>query len=136
MLWGRSRRVEPAILSPEVTLLLVLQRHWRDRGRRAKPAISSPEVTLLPVSLVPLLQYNPSEIAGASLILSVKCMKKMHAWNKEMETVTGYSDAHLAPIVEEVKGFALEVNPKFLTTLKYKFSKQEYMEVASITLKF
>ena len=91
------------------------------------------EIALLDASL---LQYNPSEIAAASLILSVKCMKKMHAWNKEMEALTGYSDAHLAPIVEEVKGFALEVNPKFLTTLKYKFSKQEYMEVASIALKF
>jgi len=53
-----------------------------------------------------------------------------------MEQATGYSDQHLAPIVEEVKLFAIEVNPKFLTTLKYKFSKQEFMEVASITLKF
>ena len=43
-----------------------------------------------------------------------------------METATGYSAAHLAPIVEDIKGFVLEVNPKFLTTLKYKFSKQEY----------
>jgi len=78
------------------------------------------EISLLDASL---LNYNPSEIAAASLILSVKCLKKMQAWNREMEKVTGYSDAHLAPIVEEVKGFALEVNPKFLTTLKYKFSK-------------
>lgn len=40
-----------------------------------------------------------------------------------MEETTSYTEAHLAPIVEEVKGFAIEVNPKFLTTLKYKFSK-------------
>jgi len=53
-----------------------------------------------------------------------------------MESASGYTDEHLQPIVEEVKGFALEVNPKFLTTLKYKFSKQEYMEVASINFKF
>ena len=39
-------------------------------------------------------------------------------------------------IVEDVKSFVLEVNPKFLTTLKYKFSKQEYQEVASIPFKF
>lgn len=53
-----------------------------------------------------------------------------------MEKFTGYSDAHLAPIVEEVKSFVLEVNPKFLTTLKYKFSKQEYCEVANVVFKF
>lgn len=91
------------------------------------------EIALLDASL---LQYNPSEIAAAALILSCKCIKKQHAWNREMEKATDYSDEHLRPIVEEVKSFALEVNPKFLTTLKYKFSKQEYMEVASINFKF
>ena len=91
------------------------------------------EISLLDASL---LQYNPSQIAAASLILSVKCIKKAQAWNKEMEKVTGYTEANLAPIVEEVKGFVLEVNPKFLTTLKYKFSKVEYEEVASIAFKF
>ena len=30
-------------------------------------------------------------------------------------------------VVEDVKCFVVEVNPKFLTTLKYKFSKVEYM---------
>ena len=35
-----------------------------------------------------------------------------------------------------IKGFVLEVNPKFLTTLKYKFSKQEYKEVANLPFKF
>ena len=34
----------------------------------------------------------------------------------------------------EVKSFAVEVNPKFLTTLKYKFNKEEYMSVATIDL--
>jgi len=53
-----------------------------------------------------------------------------------MELATGYKDSQLAPIVDEVKSFVLEVNPKFLTTLKYKFSKQEFSEVANIALKF
>ena len=78
------------------------------------------EIALLDASL---LQYNPSEIAAAALILSTKCLKKTNAWNREMETATDYTEVHLAPIVEEVKSFALEVNPKFLTTLKYKFQK-------------
>ena len=91
------------------------------------------EISLLDASL---LKYNPSEIAAASLILSTKCLKKVGIWNREMEKITGYADAHLAPIVEEVKSFVLEVNPKFLTTLKYKFSKQEYCEVANIAFKF
>ena len=53
-----------------------------------------------------------------------------------MEEATGYTEEHLANVVEEVKSFALEVNPKFLTTLKYKFNKKEYMEVAQITFRF
>ena len=53
-----------------------------------------------------------------------------------MEKTTSYSEEYLAPIVEDVKSFIVEVNPKFLTTLKYKFSKTEYLEVASIPLKF
>ena len=91
------------------------------------------EIALLDASL---LSYNPSEIAASALILANKVIKRINAWNRELETGTGYSGEHLDPIVNEVKSFALEVNPKFLTTLKYKFSKQEYMEVASITFKF
>lgn len=53
-----------------------------------------------------------------------------------MEKSTGMLDSDLAPVVEDLKGFVMEVNPKFLTTLKYKFSKQEYHEVASIAFKF
>ena len=83
-----------------------------------------------------LLKYAPSEIAAAALILSTKCLRKMNVWNKEMEKASGYSEDFLAPIVEDVKSFIVEVNPKFLTTLKYKFSKPEYNEVASIAFKF
>jgi len=43
---------------------------------------------------------------------------------------------HLQAVVEDVRGFVMEVNPKFLTTLKYKFSKVEYMEVATLPFKF
>ena len=53
-----------------------------------------------------------------------------------METATQYQKTHLNGIVDEVKSFALEVNPKFLTTLKYKFNKVEYGEVAQIAFKF
>jgi hypothetical protein len=44
-------------------------------------------------------------------------------WNKEMEKATDYKDDSMQKIVDDVKSFVLEVNPKFLTTLKYKFSK-------------
>lgn len=33
--------------------------------------------------------------------------------------------------IDEVKSFALEINPKFISTLRYKFSKAEYMKVAN-----
>jgi len=82
------------------------------------------------------LKYKPSEIAAASLILSTKNLKKVNCWNKEMEKMTNIDEKYLAPIVEDVRSFALEVNPKFLTTLKYKFSKAEYQEVANIAFKF
>lgn len=42
----------------------------------------------------------------------------------------------LSSAVEDVRSFVAEVNPKFLTTLRYKFSKSEYMEVAALPFKF
>ena len=83
-----------------------------------------------------MLKYNQSELAAAALILSAKSIKKVNVWNKEMEKATEYRDEHLQTVVDDVKSFVLEVNPKFLTTLKYKFSKQEYKEVANLPLKF
>jgi len=139
------------VLAMERDMLLTLQfdittpsaYRFLERFRKLCSAASDPkvfflaqyiqEIALLDASL---LAYNPSQIAAAALILAVKCLKRSAAWNKEMEQATGYSDQQLAPIVEDVKGFVLEVNPKFLTTLRYKFSKQEYMEVANVVLKF
>lgn len=91
------------------------------------------EISLLDASL---LKYRPSEIAAASLMLSAKSLRKTAIWNKEMEKASQLREESMAKVVEDVKSFALEVNPKFLTTLKYKFSKQEYKEVASIAFKF
>lgn len=91
------------------------------------------EISLLDASL---LKYRPSEIAAASLILSVKSLKKINIWNKEMENATQLAEEHMSKVAEDVKSFVLEVNPKFLTTLKYKFTKPEYLEVANIAFKF
>jgi hypothetical protein len=44
-----------------------------------------------------------------------------------MERFTGYTDADLKETVDEIKSFAMEINPKFISTLKYKFSKPEYL---------
>ena len=82
------------------------------------------------------MKYNPSELAAASLMLATKSIKKVNVWNREMEQATDYTEKHIESIGEDVKSFVLEVNPKFLTTLKYKFSKQEYKEVASLPFKF
>jgi hypothetical protein len=38
-----------------------------------------------------------------------------------MEKWTGYKEKDLKTALEDLKQFALEVNPKFLSTLKYKF---------------
>ena len=53
-----------------------------------------------------------------------------------MERWTGYKEKDLKEALEDVKQFAMEVNPKFLSTLKYKFQKPEYMSVASIPFNF
>jgi len=53
-----------------------------------------------------------------------------------MEKSTGMMDSDLQIVVEDVRSFIVEVNPKFLTTLKYKFSKPEYLEVAGLPFKF
>lgn len=50
--------------------------------------------------------------------------------------MTGIEEEPLQKVVAEVKSFVVEVNPKFLTTLKYKFSKAEYLEVSSLPFKF
>ena len=53
-----------------------------------------------------------------------------------MERWTGYKEKDLKEALEDVKQFAMEVNPKFLSTLKYKFQKPEYKSVASIPFNF
>lgn len=53
-----------------------------------------------------------------------------------MEKFTGYSQDDLKEAIAEVKSFALEINPKFISTLRYKFSKAEYMKVANYQFNF
>lgn len=57
-------------------------------------------------------------------------------WTAEVEAHTGMKSEDLAVVVEDVRSFVVEVNPKFLTTLKYKFSKHDYLEVAALPFKF
>lgn len=83
-----------------------------------------------------MLKYKNSEVSAASLILSAKAIKRINAWNKEMEKNTGYKEEDLKEVIEDLKSFAYEVNPKFLSTLKYKFSKPEFFEVANVPFKF
>jgi len=47
-----------------------------------------------------------------------------------------YTLTDLKTAVEEVKSFCVEINPKFISTLRYKFSKQEYGKVANYQFKF
>lgn len=84
-----------------------------------------------------MLKYRPSEIAAASLVLSGGVTKNNRMiWNKEMEKITGMRIESLYKVIEDVRDFAQEVNPKFLQTLKYKFSKPIYLEVAQLPMKF
>jgi G2/mitotic-specific cyclin-B, other len=92
------------------------------------------EISLLDASL---LKYRPSEIAAASLILATKSLKpEVQVWTSDIEQWTGMLYSELSDIAEDVRGFVVEVNPKFLTTLKYKFSKKIFGEVAALPFKF
>ena len=61
-----------------------------------------------------LLKYKQSELAASALILSARAIKRVNAWNKEMEKCTGFKEEDLKLAIEDVKQFAYEVNPKFL----------------------
>jgi hypothetical protein len=49
------------------------------------------------------LKHKPSEIAAAAFILSTKAIKKINAWNSEMEKWTGYKEKDLKDAIEDVK---------------------------------
>jgi len=53
-----------------------------------------------------------------------------------MVDFSGYTLEDLRMCIQEVRSFALEINPKFISTLRYKFSKPEYMKVANYTFNF
>lgn len=62
--------------------------------------------------------------------------KDENAWSEEVEKFAVYSLSDLKSAVEEVKSFCVEINPKFISTLRYKFSKTEYGKVANYSFKF
>ena len=71
------------------------------------------------------------------MILSTRQLCHKNAWNKEVEIQTGYIEAeHLKETIKEVKQFAMEINPKFIQVLKYKFGKSDYMHVSKHQFKF
>ena len=113
------------------------------RYRRLSGALNNDEVFfygqyILEISLLDatLLRFKPSQLAAAAIILSAKQLCKKNVWNKEVELFTGYSEAALKEVISEVKQFAVEINPKFIQILKYKFSKSEFMQVAKHQFKF
>ena len=113
------------------------------RYRRLSGAFNNDEVFyyaqyILEVSLLDatLLRFKPSQMAAAAMILSARQLCKKHTWNKEVEQFTGYSESDLKTAISEVKQFAVEINPKFIQILKYKFSKNEYLNVSKHQFKF
>ena len=113
------------------------------RYRRLSPVVNDDEVFfyaqfVLEISLLEagFLRFKPSELAAAAIILSARQLKKVECWNKEMQDHTGYSVENLADAIKEVRLFCHEINPKFISILKYKFSKPEYHKVANHQFKF
>jgi hypothetical protein len=52
-----------------------------------------------------LLKHKQSEVAAAAFILSAKNIKKINAWNNEMEKWTGIKEKDLQEAVEDLKQF-------------------------------
>ena len=50
-----------------------------------------------------LLKHKQSEIAAAAFILSAKNIKKLNAWNNEMEKCTGFKEKDLKDAIEDLK---------------------------------
>jgi len=50
--------------------------------------------------------------------------------------LTRYKKSDLTEVVKEVDLFCKEINPKFISILKYKFSKPEYLKVANHSFKW
>ena len=142
---------KPMVLQMERDILMEI--NWQvtapsayrflERFRRLSVALNDDEVFfyaqyLQEISLLDasLLRFRPSQLAASALILSSKQLKKINCWNKEMEKYSSYKEADLTECMEEIKTFAMEINPKFISTLKYKFSKPEYLAVAKHQFKF
>ena len=53
-----------------------------------------------------------------------------------MEKFTRIKEKDIQEAIKEVKLFVYEINPKFISILKYKFSKTEYKKVANYQFKF
>ena len=49
------------------------------------------------------LKHKPSQLAAAAFILSAKSIKKINAWNNEMEKWTGYKEKDLKAQIEDLK---------------------------------
>ncbi len=50
------------------------------------------------------LKHKTSEVAAAAFILSARSIKKINAWNSEMEKWTGYKEKeNLKTVIEDLK---------------------------------
>jgi hypothetical protein len=113
------------------------------RYRRLTPIVNDDQVFfyaqfILEIALLEaaFIRFKPSQLAGAALILSARQLKKTECWDSQMETLTGYKVSDLEEPCSEIRLFCHEINPKFISILKYKFSKAEYMKVANFEFKF
>ena len=113
------------------------------RYRRLSESMDHDEVFfysqfILEISLLEagFLKFKPSQLAAASIILATRQLKSVECWDKSVEEKSKYTIESLTDVVKEVSLFCHEINPKFISILKYKFSKPEYMKVANYSFKF
>lgn len=82
------------------------------------------------------LKHKASRLSAASFIIAAHSLKKQNSWGIEIEKITGIKRNELKTVIEDIQQFIVEVNKKFVKSLKYKFEKNEFLNVALIQLTF
>ena len=87
------------------SMLRFLERYQRLSNTASDDQIFFFAQYMLEISLLDafFLKHKPSQLAAAAFILSAKSIKKINAWNGEMEKWTGYKERDIKGVIEDLK---------------------------------
>lgn len=86
----------------------------------------------LPLPDVAFLQYAPSLLACAALLLSNKVLKHSPSWPPAVAATTTYDEARVKACAKQVVGLLVQPDLASLKAVKKKFSSNQYLGVAKL----